>query len=112
MITDLCNETYTRPQRQGEKTRQVLSCQYIANHPGERHSWSIVETQDEHEQAAAAQRYFAPTDEKELLERIEAGFYDSILEALLNAGHNRKRTLRGVRGFPRLERRTDGRNPY
>lgn len=97
--TELCGMAYARP------GGEVLGCQYIAGHPTERHSWFAVKEQDDHDILANIQRQQAPSDEKELLERIEAGIYDSVLEALLNAAHNRKRTIRGVRGFPRLERR-------
>lgn len=102
MKTELCKAEY----RRGSET---LWCQYIKDHPSERHSWFAIEQQDLHDQQAAAERYHAPEDEKELLERIEVGIYDSILEALLNAAHNRKRTLRNLRGFPNLERRASRR---
>lgn len=104
MTAELCNEVYARPGNQG-----MLKCQYIKDHPADRHSWFAIFHQDETDLLAEAQRYHAPEDEKQLLERIEFGLYDSILEAILNAGHNRKRALRGVRGFPTLERRSNGR---
>lgn len=106
MSTELCGVMYERP---AASVPPLLRCQYIAGHPGERHSWSTVKASDDHEAAAAAQRDHAPAFEKRLLEDIEAGHLDSILEALLNAGHNRKRTLRGLRGFPHLERRSSDR---
>jgi hypothetical protein len=109
MTTPLCGAVYTRPATTAGPHREVLTCQYLANHPVERHSWSTVKTTDEHETAAAAQRDHAVMSEKALLDNIESGYYDTILEAILNAGHNRKRTLRGVRGFPDLERRSDRR---
>ena len=40
----------------------------------------------------------------DFVEAIEHGELDSWLEAILAAGHNRKRALRGVRGFPGLRR--------
>jgi hypothetical protein len=36
---------------------------------------------------------------------IERGDFDPYLEMILAAAHNRKRALRGVRGFPRGDRR-------
>lgn len=113
-MAKLCGVVYERP---AASVPSLLRCQYLAGHPAERHSWSTVKTSDENEQAEAVRRSQAAAAKRseasafeavQLLEYIEAGRFDSILEALLNAAHNRKRTLRGVRGFPNLERRFNG----
>lgn len=100
MTTQLCRQPYRRPKDQG-----VLTCQYIADHPTHRHSFFAIQEQDKVDALAEEQRRTANTPEKGLIENIELGMHDSILEAILNAAHNRKRALRGVRGFPRMERR-------
>lgn len=108
-MTTLCRSIYVRdiPGQSG----MGLECQYIKGHPSDRHSWYAVEQQDivDAEKAAAdeQQRWAQMNDEvvSDLLEDIRCGKWDSFLEALLSAAHDRKRTLRGVRGFPRLERR-------
>ena len=105
MRVSLCTSTYAREPDGPRGPVEYMHCQYIASHPTERHSFFAVQTQDELDVVAQAQSCVAVGDDKTLLENIEGGSYDSLLEAILSAAHNRKRALRGVRGFPRMERR-------
>jgi hypothetical protein len=107
-MTALCNKEYIRIET-STRTSQMLRCQYIKDHPSERHSWFAIAEQDAFDDAAAAQREDAiqagDAEVKNILDRIDLGYYDSYIEAFLAGFHNRKRTIRNVRGFPRMERR-------
>lgn len=78
-----------------------LSCQYLAGHGADRHSWYAVEQTD----IAAGLRIRVaedlPPELRRVAQQIEAGLHDDWLELLLSVLHDRKRTKRGVAGFPR-----------
>lgn len=107
-MTELCGKTYVRVQ--GDE-REYLKCQYIDGHPIDRHSWYAIAEQDivdAEKRKVEEQRQKAEAGDgtvKEVLEQIEAGLWDSYIEVMLSALHDRKRALRNVRGFPNLERR-------
>lgn len=107
MTTRLCGAVYRRPEALYPEV-VTMTCQYIEGHPSDRHSWFAVNEQDDFDAEAARQRADAQQGDgvvSEFLTRIEYGNYDSYLEAILSAAHNRKRALRGVRGFPDLGRK-------
>lgn len=112
-MTDLCNAQYERVPLAGPPgVVHILKCQYIKDHPADRHSWYAIHLQDIEDKAAYNQRVQAEvqavagdSEVKDILDRIVLGYYDTFIEAILNAAHNRKRTVRGMRGFPNLERR-------
>lgn len=115
----MCMTIYHRSQRMREigckGNFQDLYCQYTASHGGV-HSWgeifaadSLTETQVIAQREAVAKVVTQPPVNgtaavTDFIEGIENGEYDPYLEAILSAGHNRKRTLRGVRLFPRVLR--------
>lgn len=98
---DLCGEPYDRSPEDSP-----LKCQYIKDHPSENHSWFAVKMSDDHWRAqqrlSTLTRMQAPIDDlpmdiQKILDFVNEGLYDPYLEALLAAGHSRKRRLRGVR---------------
>jgi hypothetical protein len=112
----MCMQRYERSKTTGNKHDVDLMCQYVQGHvPVGIHSWSEVLTEDERlvEQEMAARLPASVTvqgatmDEvvTDVLKDVDAGLYDPYIEALLSALHDRKRTLRGVRLFPRRDRR-------
>lgn len=96
----LCRSPYHRP------NNTVLLCQYLVDHPATHHSWWTCQIADETEveqrrlrDHAASLLDTTPAGAQALLDAVLGGEYDQWLEALLAAGHNRKRAVRGVRGF-------------
>jgi hypothetical protein len=87
-----------------------LYCQFRTNHTGD-HSWQDIKAADDSAEEVDVPLVEVPDpDEVETMERnvltlvhaIDRGAFDPYLEVLLAAAHDRKRTLRGVRLFPRL----------
>ena len=92
-------------------TGSIITCQYPADHvPDHIHSWTQLRDQEDRQREADAKEAAqgigcddaTPDDVKALLDAITAGNADPYLEAILAVTHNRKRTLRGTRGFRRL----------
>lgn len=114
----LCAAEYRRPLLL-DKSEPMLLCHYLAGHDTSRHSWQTLADADDyevqerlaHERRAAdgARPVNADADVQVVLDWINQGDFDTVLEAILASAHNRKRTLRNVRGFPDLERRMDRR---
>lgn len=97
-----------------------MFCQYKANHLGNC-SWQEIRNADDEllvrrsqaviEDAEQSRRVVVIVDEEggtsitgsavvdALVLQIKDGEFDPYLEIMLNAAHNRKRALRGVRGF-------------
>lgn len=79
-------------------------CTFRAGHDSV-HSWKWLK--DEIERLDAQRPVggddTTPSDVQALLDAITAGNADPYLEAILAVTHNRKRALRGVRGFGRLD---------
>lgn len=102
-MTTTCEARYERPDG------SLLYCQYLVQHPGNRHSWETIKEADKAEmlevdkQIVRAQQGDGSVQEFLLL--IASGKVDTFLEAILAVTHNRKRTIRNLRGFPNLERR-------
>lgn len=109
-MTEQCEVVYVRqltgPYVPGEV--ENVRCTYIADHAKTTHSWSTLKMQDDEDQRARAAKTTSVIgddtlgDIQVLLDNITAGNADPYLEAILAITHNRKRTLRGVRGFGRL----------
>jgi len=82
----LCNEPYLRPDG------TMVRCTFIAKHPTVNHSWFAVSCQD----AADEEKVdYTPTAVQALLDGLLAGDLDEYVEAILAAGHTRKRQRRG-----------------
>ena len=94
MTATRCPEIYVR------NPTEHIQCTYIAGHTAERHSWQTLMDQDEADAEASDP---TPTVVQAFLDAILEGEVDPYLEAILAAGHNRKRTLRGTRGFPSMK---------
>jgi len=88
----LCGMGYQRPDG------SVVRCTYIAGHPDpmDRCSWFGVKAQDEVD-AEKGDTDYTPTVIQALLDAMLAGDLDPYIEAVLAAGHTRKRALRGER---------------
>lgn len=110
--TLLCPHRYERP-IEVDVNQTVLFCHYLLDHPEPRHSFFTLAEVDR--QQVAELRRESDGDRKPtrnevedvqcVLDWINSGDFDTVLEAILAAAHNRKRTIRGLRGFPDLERR-------
>lgn len=107
MVSKQCSELYHR--KIGMASVVTVRCTYLEGHPGNDHSWRTLKLQDvtDAEEAATSRLSVGhddatPADVQVLLDVITAGNVDPYLEAILAVAHNRKRTLRGVRGFGRL----------
>lgn len=104
-----CEAKYLRKYIDPDGDRAVVQvrCTFIEGHSA-KHSFETLRSQDEAEQEQAeAIRGIGcddetPGDVKALLDAITAGNADPYLEAILAVTHNRKRALRGTRGFGRL----------
>jgi hypothetical protein len=99
----MCMAKYDRAKAVGEARFQPLYCQYVFNHDGE-HSWESMSLLDfvNREQAHPLPTPETPSYEVgKLVGQIDLGHWDPYIELLLTALHDRKRALRGVRGFPR-----------
>jgi len=92
MTAQLCGIGYQRPDG------SVVRCTYIAGHPDvmERCSWFGVKAQDEADSESGNHDY-TPQVIQALLDAMLAGDLDPYIEAVLAAGHTRKRALRGER---------------
>lgn len=109
-MADQCEVIYDREYEPGMFTQ--VRCTFVNGHPGEYHSFRTLRLQDEIDKAEAevqAKREAGigcdddtPSDVRALLANITAGKADPYLEAILAVAHNRKRALRGTRGFGRL----------
>jgi hypothetical protein len=101
---EMCGEVYSRPY--GDR----VLCTYIKDHLKQIHSWETLRVQDDADVAEEKERAArgighddeTPEDVQVLLDNITAGRADPYLEAILAVTHNRKRTLRGTRGFGHL----------
>lgn len=101
-----CDAVYVRPATTGVSEGDTVQCTYVFQHPTPRHSWESLKAQDEADVVAAMARrqvQHLPDDVKAILRAIQDGQADAYLEAILTVAHNRKRSLRGVRGFPELD---------
>src|SRR3712207_157596 len=93
-----------------------LYCHYPAGHHV--HSWSTIKIEDDRLRQEAEERLKKSTISRRIIgeetsqERIEAevenfcvdiedGKFDQYLEFILSVAHDRKRTVRGARFFPR-----------
>lgn len=106
MAAELCNEVYDRILPDSKAPVHVL-CTYIAGH-GARHSWETLRVVDEAEALerqsdlrAAVEDSRIPQALRTLVQGISSGHYDSFLELILAAAHDRKRARRGTLGFGR-----------
>lgn len=90
MTAPLCGIGYARPDG------SVVRCTYLAGHPNPmgRCSWFGVRAQDE---ADAERHDYTPQAVQALLDGMLAGDLDEYIEAILAAGHTRKRAKRGER---------------
>lgn len=94
---DQCAARYVRPD--GTEIR----CTFLVSHPAPQHSFYGMKTQDEADaRSGIGCDDETPSDVQTLLDNITAGKADPYLEAVLAVAHNRKRALRGTRGFNRL----------
>lgn len=96
-LADLCGEAYTRPSPNARMAGHLLTCQYLRGHRTANHSWFAVQKQDE----ADAITHRTVTHPEAIVAMIRAGWFDPNIEQLLASLHDRKRSLRGVVGFPR-----------
>ena len=117
-VANQCQAIYTRKLSNLPLESPVsidVQCTFIKGHPGEKHSWETLKLQDEADREVAEERQrllrgiggighddSTPSDVQALLDNIVSGGADPYLEAILAVTHNRKRALRGVRGFGSL----------
>lgn len=98
-MAEMCRMIYHRV-----PSHEPVECTFVAGHPIEKHSWETLRVQDEAD--AEARKVWSdsstPNDVLILLSNIRSGNADPYLEAILSVCHNRKRALRGVRGFDEL----------
>lgn len=106
----LCMARYPRKEVMGQQYED-LYCQFPAGHADGLsdepvHSWEAIRGNDDLLLHGVRQLGFRSPESivADLIEGIEAGEYDDWLEAILSAGHDRKRARRGVRGFRRRDR--------
>ena len=95
-VPGICDEAYRR------SDGRTILCTFRHGHLNAAeasvpHSWTWL--RDAEKEAA---RDDTPSDVQAILDAITAGRADPFLEAILAVTHNRKRALRGVRGFPAL----------
>jgi hypothetical protein len=110
----MCMERYVRSEVTGNKHDVDLYCQYTHQHGTVSHSWQLLREEDMAVREAKEQQpppvvpeqqhlpLDHPSTEKYaemICESIEEGHLDLYLEVILSFGHDRKRTMRGVRGF-------------
>ena len=93
MRIELCNEPYEPMVAPGES--QLMRCQYLKDHPHDRHSWETAKQTVDAMLLAEADD--TPQEIQVFLDAINDGRADDYLEAILAAGHAHKRTRRGVR---------------
>lgn len=92
----ICEEPYRR------SDGSVVFCSFRKGHLNAAessvpHSWTWLRDAEK-----AAAQDDTPSDVRAILDAITAGNADPYLEAILAVTHNRKRALRGVRGFGSL----------
>lgn len=114
-MTFQCSETYFREVPMVD--RYAVVCTYVGGHSTDRHSWWSLWTQDVTDAEARAQAIAAeiaaascselPDDVAAVIDGIKAGDADAFLEVILAAAHDRKRALRGTRGFPNLRSKAE-----
>jgi hypothetical protein len=95
-VPGLCEQPYTR------SDGRVILCTFRHGHlstaeASTPHSWTWLRDAER-----ALRQDDTPSDVQAILDAITAGRADPYLEAILAVTHNRKRALRGVRGFPLL----------
>lgn len=90
MTASLCGIGYQRPDG------SVIRCTYLAGHPDPtvRCSWFGAKAQDE---ADADRVDYTPQAVQQVCDALLDGSLDPYVEAILAAGHTRKRHLRGER---------------
>jgi hypothetical protein len=95
MSRPLCGIGYQRPDG------ALVKCTYLAGHPDPavRCSWFGVKAQDNVDEERTD---YTPQAVQAVLDALVGGDLDPYVEAILAAGHARKRMLRGERGFVRL----------
>ena len=103
MSVPLCGIGYQRPDG------SLVKCTYLAGHPDPavRCSWFGVKAQDDYD-ADHANVDYTPQAVQAMLDALVEGALDPYIEAILAAGHTRKRMLRGDRGFVRLSPKEEG----
>lgn len=124
----MCMEPYVRSQRLGSGIYATLYC-HAPRHDDPTqpvvHTWAAIYDHDtlvlaerqraEAEEEARAEEPVMPLGEDQdyvspaaqagvIVTKITAGDYDPYIEQILAAGHDRKRALRSVPGFPRKDR--------
>jgi len=102
MTAPLCGIGYQRPDG------TIVKCTYLAGHPdpATRCSWFAVKAQDEYD---SERTDYTPTAVQAMLDALVAGELDAYVEAILAAGHHRKRSLRGEHTFSLVRKdRSDG----
>lgn len=87
MTAQQCQVTYGR-----KLVGEAVRCTFIDGHEGPC-SWQDLLEADSPMQSVDARTAM------DVASLVMRGDYDPYLELLLNAAHNRKRALRGVRGF-------------
>lgn len=105
----MCGAIYTRPNEVVFSGPRVVMCTFFKGHNGDC-SWKALLKADEEaaeeiremREAANADDDPAPTPIRDVLDGLNEGKFDPYIEAILAAGHSRKRALRGVREFPNL----------
>lgn len=104
-MTRQCTARYSRPLSIVVKDDPgEVRCTFVVDHPASNHSFFALQCEDAVEAERRAKAAAAPADDtprnvQSFLDAIASGMYDPYLEAILAVGHNRKRALRGVRGF-------------
>lgn len=104
MNQELCGAVYRRPHDLLDDGATIIfQCQYLNDHPDSRHSWFTLKHYDDllvERWKQEQQKQDCDETPKELIAFLDAiadGRADAYLEAILAAGHARKRALRGVR---------------
>lgn len=104
-MADMCGAAYRRDEVIDFGGARLVLCSYVKDHVGS-HSWSALKMKDEEDIAAAVKDEDdeTPFVIQDILDGLQKGIFDPYIEAILAAGHSRKRALRGVRGFPDLSK--------
>jgi hypothetical protein len=102
VTVQMCKQPYERKWPGEDGIADLIPCTYIEGHakaevPGsERHSWETLRVQDEYDREAAKTDY-TPVAIQNVIDGLLEGELDVYLEAILAAGHARKRMRRGGR---------------
>lgn len=107
-MTEQCKAVYERQVPWADADiKTPIQCTYIEGHDNSpvasHHSWNTLKVQDECDREAAAATAavdYTPVAVQALLDGLFNGDLDPYIEAILAAGHSRKRARRGVLGFP------------